>query len=226
MKFGLGVFAKTIGLSPVKTRLARDIGPANAQAFYRLSVAAVAETVDTLARGGQRDVHPYWAVAEAGAVSLAQWRAFPALWTGHGPLGERLNAVYSALARSHDGVILMGTDSPQLTPAAITQAIERLERRPDCCVIGPALDGGFYLFAAGIALAAECWTQVRYSAATTRDELVSGIEAHGGRVVALPARTDTDSVADLERLRAELTGLASPTRSQRRLIDWLAAFAP
>ncbi|MEX0430721.1 TIGR04282 family arsenosugar biosynthesis glycosyltransferase [Spiribacter insolitus] len=221
MKVAVAVFAKTTGLSPVKTRLARDIGLSNAQAFYRLSVAAVAETVGTLAERYPLALRPHWAVAEPQAVHLGQWRAFPAIWTGEGPLGERLHTVYSALAKSHDAVILMGTDSPQLTPAAVAEAIERLERRPGACVIGPALDGGFYLFAAGIPLAPERWTGVAYSEATTLNDLVGGIRGGGVPVEFLPRRTDTDTFDDLEALRTELAALSAPSLSQTRLSDWL-----
>ncbi|MEX0386376.1 TIGR04282 family arsenosugar biosynthesis glycosyltransferase [Spiribacter onubensis] len=224
MKVAVAVFGKTAGLSPVKTRLAQDIGLSNAQAFYRLSVAAVAETVGTLAERDPLALRPHWAVAEPQAVGFAQWGAFPAIWTGEGALGERLHQVYSALAKSHDAVILMGTDSPQLTPAAIAEAIERLEGRPDACVIGPALDGGFYLFAAGIPLAPEHWTGVAYSEATTLNELVSRISGGGVPVAFLPARTDADTVDDLASLRTELAAIVAPSPSQSRLRDWLKTF--
>ena len=38
---GLGIFAKTAALSPVKTRLAASIGKAEAEQFYHLSVLAI-----------------------------------------------------------------------------------------------------------------------------------------------------------------------------------------
>jgi len=43
MSGALAIFAKTKSLSPVKTRLAADIGKPLAEAFYSLSVEAVAE---------------------------------------------------------------------------------------------------------------------------------------------------------------------------------------
>ena len=37
MRIGIGIFAKTIGKSKVKTRLAESIGVDKAEEFYRLS---------------------------------------------------------------------------------------------------------------------------------------------------------------------------------------------
>jgi len=220
----IAVFAKTPGLSPVKTRLASAIGVANAEIFYRLSVAAVSETLATLASRYRTDLQPYWAVAEAEAVGREEWQAFPAIWTGQGTLGDRLHAVYAALENIHDYVILIGTDSPQLTPEAVAEAIDRLGNCGDACVIGPALDGGFYLFAAGIPLRSQLWTRVPYSRASTMQELISGIRADGGHVELLSPRTDTDTLGDLDILFREISRVEMPSRSQQRLSEWLETF--
>jgi glycosyltransferase A (GT-A) superfamily protein (DUF2064 family) len=48
LSIALVIFAKTIGVSPVKTRLAAAIGKLNAEAFYRHSLFVTAEVVKKL----------------------------------------------------------------------------------------------------------------------------------------------------------------------------------
>jgi len=101
MKIAIATFAKTIGLSKVKTRLAKSIGDENAEAFYRLSVSAVREVLQKTQEQNP-SIFPHWALGEEEAVDLEQWRSFPCLWTGEGGLGTRLSNVSSMLLNDHD----------------------------------------------------------------------------------------------------------------------------
>jgi len=135
MKIAIATFAKTIGLSKVKTRLAKSIGDENAEAFYRLSVSAVREVLQKTQEQNP-SIFPHWALGEEEAVDLEQWRSFPCLWTGEGGLGTRLSNVSS-----------MGTDSPQISPKRLLQIAQMIEVNPQIeQLTGPASDGGFWLW--------------------------------------------------------------------------------
>jgi len=221
MSGALAIFAKTKGLSPVKTRLAADIGTSAAEAFYTISVEATAEMAKVAEQQSHQELVPYWALAEKQALDYPDWQTFDRIWTGEGDLGRRLNHVYSRLRKKHDYVILIGTDSPQLQPDLIARAIEKLKAHPSDCVIGPALDGGFYLFAAKVPMAEQIWTKVRYSQTTTLEELRSNLRDHGIGIQSLCLQGDTDTVADFTPLLSALEKNNHPLPAQQKLYKWL-----
>jgi glycosyltransferase A (GT-A) superfamily protein (DUF2064 family) len=68
-------------------------------------------------------------------------------------LGDRLhNAMEDLFFEGFDSVCLMGSDSPTLPPSYVGQAVEYLNRSKDGVVIGPTVDGGYYI----IGLKAPC----------------------------------------------------------------------
>lgn len=215
----LAIFVKTPGHSPVKTRLAAGIGPAKAQAFYRLSVACAEELALALKEMGQGQVEPYWAVSEAGAIGDPLWARLERLYTGPGSLGERQDHIYRTLRQAHERVILIGADCPQLMPATILRAIQELQRR-NGFVLGPSDDGGYYLFGGARDVPSEAWTSVTYSEATTARDLSVRI-AQLGPLARLESSFDVDTGDDLRRLAAMAPRLVRP--AQKTLARWLEA---
>jgi len=133
----LVVFAKPPLAGRAKTRLARDVGSAQAASFYRLATGRL------LHRLG-RD--PRWETALAvnalPAERFACWpAAIPRLSQGGGSLGDRMGRVMAALPPGP--VVVIGTDSPQIEPSDIASAFGALGSRD--AVFGPALDGGYWL---------------------------------------------------------------------------------
>jgi len=124
------------------------------------------------------------------------------------------------LFETHHGVMLVGSDSPQLTVSRFQEAIAALEANPETHVIGPAKDGGFYLFLSCHPVSRGIWEQVNYSVETTRAELIELIETQGGAVYLLAEEQDVDEVEDLSTLREALLGTAI-TPKRRALLDWL-----
>lgn len=220
MKCAVAIFAKTPGLSPVKTRLAADIGQEQAETFYGLSVKAV-EAV-AMAASEQSPLVPHWALAEEAAITYPQWQGFPAFWTGEGGLGTRLANLSDALFSDHDAVMFLGTDSPQLTPSRLMEAVAMLKARPEDCICGPADDGGFYLFASSSPLKRETWESVTYSANTTLEELVM---ASGRKFFRLPVEQDVDVVADLVRLHSRFENAGTKLLPEQLVLkNWLDAY--
>lgn len=215
MRGAVAVWVKTPGLSPVKTRLAASIGAAAAEQFYRLSVEAVRGVVRAAVERSCGGLVPYWAVAEADAEG---WPEFGTVRQGEGGLGERLAHVYDALLERHRYVVFLGADSPQLTPEPILRAagIASAGR----FAIGPADDGGFYLFGGSRRIPRQVWLSPPYSSPDTLHELEAGL-AGLGQIDRLPELFDVDTVDELRRLRAEWTGGKGLLAEQRALREWL-----
>ncbi|MGI9298733.1 MAG: TIGR04282 family arsenosugar biosynthesis glycosyltransferase [Gammaproteobacteria bacterium] len=193
---GLAVFVKTPELSPVKTRLAADIGAAAALRVYEMMLAAAAEMMRRTRDSG---VSVYWAVGERDGLVHPRWREFPAVFTGEGDLGARLHQIYSLLRWRHGRAALAGADCPGLSAETVISALA-LAR--DDIVVGPAADGGFYLFAAGRRIPADVWTSVAYSRGDTLSQLLLRLPKNVAR---LPVLADVD---DADSMRA--AGIAPP----------------
>lgn len=221
MTTALAIFVKTPGHSPLKTRLAATIGAPAATAFHRLAARAVAESARA-ARAGDPTLHAYWAVAESAALGDPLWQGLPPLWQGEGGLGARMHHVYAALLARHERVLLVGADTPQLTPALLLRARDALTDPATPFVMGEASDGGFWLFGGRVPIGRELWCGVRYSCAETALQFRAALQPLG-RLAALPRLTDVDRGADLDALDDALVALPVLLPAQRELQQWLAA---
>lgn len=219
MTTALAIFVKTPGYSPLKTRLAATVGEAAALVFYRLASAAVA----AVARAGQPLITPCWAVAEADAGAHAAWPDFPVIWQGEGDLGARMHHVFEALLARHDSVLLVGADAPQLVPEQLAQAARALAAPSVAFVLGPAADGGFWLFGGNTSVPLTVWQSVRYSQADTCLALRQALPGTKG-IVDLPVLTDVDHADDLPPVLAAIERLPGAVPAQRVLAAWIREF--
>lgn len=211
------IWVKTPGLSPVKTRLAAGIGTEMAERFHTLSARAVAAVARKAAEEHPELLVPYWAVAERGS---AGWEGLAVVEQGEGGLGERLAHLYDHLLERHGFVLFLGADSPQLTPAALADAAERAGR--GSFVLGPAEDGGFYLFGGSRPLPRQVWTRVHYSETGTLTELEAGLAGYGP-IERMKVLLDVDTREDLPHLLRALETADSLLPEQVTLAEWLAA---
>jgi glycosyltransferase A (GT-A) superfamily protein (DUF2064 family) len=209
-KPAVAVFVKTPGRSPVKTRLGKGIGPKRAEEFFDLALA--------VCRAWMREVSPiatcYWAVAEHDVDAC--WSDFPAILQGDGELGSRLDFVYSELMRHHPQVMLVGADCPVMGANEIYAAIEGLKEYS--YVVGPAVDGGFYLF--GGARPFSRWTEVPYSISATTPALL--------RALSEPAKllnplADVDTKTELKDLYEYWQKHPPALAETRAMQSWLSS---
>lgn len=214
----VAIWVKTPGLSPVKTRLAAKIGAPDAERFHLLAAAAAGAAARAAAEIDPT-LTPYWAVAEHASDS---WVGLASVWQGDGGLGQRLSRVYDELLARHRFVIFLGADSPQINPALIVDAAQEAKR--GSFVLGPAEDGGFYLFAGSRPLPAEVWTAVPYSESNTLRSLEAGLTAHG-TIRRGATLFDVDEPDDLNRLGQALQMITSLLPEQETLRLWLASRA-
>ncbi|MDT8448976.1 MAG: DUF2064 domain-containing protein [Wenzhouxiangellaceae bacterium] len=211
----VAIFVKTPGHSPIKTRLAAVLGRETAEDWHRRAAACVAEV------GGAAGLPIYWAVAEAGGLDHPLWRNLPRIGQPEGSLGLRMAGVHTALVRRHGSAILVGADLPQLEPHHLRFAADWLTGEASRSVLGPAHDGGFWLFGANHAIDAGTWDSVRYSRSDTAREFLRSVDTECAWEMLEPL-TDLDEPDDLGRVLAELRAINEPLPCQRRLIDWLA----
>jgi uncharacterized protein len=216
----VAVFVKTPGLSPIKTRLAASAGAVVAREFYRRALT-ITESVVARAVLADADLTPYWAVAERDGLRDDRWQSFPTVWQGEGSLGPRLGRVYAELGAAHGTVLLIGADSPLLTPGHLRNALQTVAAGDRRFVLGRALDGGFYLFGGNAGVPAEVWNGVEYSLAHTADQLVGGLRPLGG-MVEIPPLPDVDTLDDLRGLPAHSSPASPLLPSQRSLLEWVA----
>ena len=137
----VAVFAKAPEPGRVKTRLSPALRPDEAADLYR---ALLLDTIDGVEAADARvfvAFAPPTARRPLERLLGARRRLLP---QPPGDLGARLEGVLDRVqAEGGTRAIVVGSDCPGLTPARVREAWEALETTP--LVLGPALDGGFYL---------------------------------------------------------------------------------
>ncbi len=222
MKTAIAVFCKTPGVSPIKTRLGAEIGEANAEEFYRLSVLAIDEILEQVARKRERRVDIYWAVGEYQALNNPIWKSHKRVWTGEGGLGERIYHVFEELLRTHEQVIIVGSDSPQITADYLIAVIDRLQEQESEEVIGPCRDGGFVLFGTKRLVKKSIWTKVTYSREDTLHQLTDLLERDNYSYRFISGLGDVDQYDDLILLLNDFLQLGSYLQPrQLYLYHWI-----
>ncbi len=221
MSGAVAIFVKTPGYSPIKTRLALELGEALAMRFHQLSAAAVASVAQRAQ--GLHGMSVYWAVAEAEA--LAKWTGFPSIAQEPGGLGERMAHVHAQLVQRHGFGILIGADTPQLATHHLEQARQWLAPPASRIVLGRAQDGGFWLFGANVMPALATWSAIEYSVGGTAQALRLGMDGLGAWHE-LPVMSDADHARDLPAVVQALDALPGATPEQQALAAWIHGLGP
>ncbi len=208
MSIAIAIFVKTPGISPIKTRLAASLGQDKAETFYTLSLKSIVSTLKKI------DITPYWAIGEKQGLDNPLWNDFNKLFTGNGDLGARQNHIYHELLKTHQSVILIGADAPQLSNEIIYEAIASLQKHD--FVIGPAHDGGYYLLAGRQKISTEVWSATPWSQTKTREMFISRLSSQPHM---LKIMTDVDTESDLNTMLSEMP--ENLNENQKTLKDWI-----
>lgn len=190
------VFARAPVCGAVKTRLARDVGDARALELYRWLGARVFGGLASTSRAYRLTVA---FTPDDARAAVQDWLPGADEYVAQAPgdLGARMaGALADAHARGHTRAVVVGTDCPAVTQGRVTAALAALWQVP--CVLGPALDGGYYLIGATGALPvfADMAWGTDAVLATTRTRLRKG----GLLWEELPVERDIDTVDDLPAL--------------------------
>ena len=144
------------------------------------------------------------AEAEASFAELARGR-YALTPQGRGNLGERLERfVASRLAEGAGAVLVVGSDSPTLSPSFVELAFEEL-RHADV-VLGPATDGGYYLVGCR-RLHPALFAAIDWGGAGVLRQTVERLADPGWRLAVLPPWYDVDDLRDWQMLVGHLAAL-------------------
>jgi rSAM/selenodomain-associated transferase 1 len=197
----LGIFAKQPIIGQVKTRLGEEIGFANSAELYE---ALLRDTLARFAEFADRRVIGYAPVNCESMQWFGQFHDQYELWAQPTQsLGERMQAFFQQHSDDDSRVILIGSDSPSVPSAYITQAFGALANHD--CVIGPASDGGYYLIGLRLnAVSAKLFENIEWSTAAVFKRTVSKMNRAQLAVVVLPVWYDVDSVDALHLLSGQI----------------------
>jgi rSAM/selenodomain-associated transferase 2/rSAM/selenodomain-associated transferase 1 len=196
-----------------KSRLTRDL-PGH---HVELRRAILLDTVDAVRDVRNADLFVAFEPADAESEIRGLLGGATQVFPQRGDtLGERMRHAFATLfARGYSSVVMIGSDLPTLPPSHVRQAFERLHDRPEVVVIGPAVDGGYYLIGLrrlySQLFAAIPWSTPDVLASTTSVAAVLGLS-----VSRLPTWYDVDGVDDLRRVTRD-------ERAARRTRAWVAA---
>jgi len=206
------VFAKYPTPGRVKTRL---IGEVSAQQAAGIHAACIGHTMGVVTRVANADV---WLAispddADFSAFAGGAARIAP---QGAGDLGERL----ARLSReAFDGgcrrLVLVGCDCLQMAHCDVSLAIEGLEDRD--VVIGPALDGGYYLLATR-EFTPGLFTRVDWGTDRVHAQTLERIAAAGLTYRDMRRLPDLDRPEDLRRLLEDEGATGEMARLRDELI--------
>lgn len=188
------VLAKAPVPGRVKTRLCPPCTPEQAARVARAALDDTLSTVDKCAAArrvlvvdGDYPSPPGWDV-------LAQ--------RGDG-LGERLAAAFADAATGPpaSGYLLVGMDTPQLTPALAGGLVAELDRAD--AVLAPAVDGGWWALALRDPVDAKVLAGVPMSTSDTGWLTREALIGQGLRVAAGPLLRDVDTADDARTVARE-----------------------
>lgn len=192
MTVQLLVIAKAPVAGRVKTRLCPPCTPAQAAAI------AAACLADTFAAAAAVPA------ARRCVVLSGRYAAPPGWWVvpqrGRG-LGERLAHAFADTAVPGVASLLVGMDTPQLTPALVETVAAGLGDAD--AVLAPACDGGWWALALREPRYAAVLTGVPMSTADTAARTAAALSGQGVRVGYGPTLRDVDTAADARQVAGE-----------------------
>lgn len=202
---GVAVMAKASEPGTTKTRLCPPLTSSEAAAFNTSFLQDVAANLVQAAR--RAPLVPYMAYAPAGSERFFRSILPPSLGlieSRIGHLGEcLLRAIEDQLDQGNGGACVLNADSPTLPPDYLVQAAQALAEPGERAVIGPAVDGGYYLLAMK-APHRRLFEDITWSTGHVFNQTMARAAEIGLPVHVLPAWYDVDDVASLRLLCGEL----------------------
>jgi uncharacterized protein len=180
-----------------KTRLIPALGPAGAA---RLQIAMTQHSL-LQARGLKRPIAIYYTNGKA--RELRDWLGEDLAYftQADGDLGAKMLGAFCDTLAEGTGAVIIGTDCPSIDTQLLAQAFQRLETAD--LVLGPALDGGYYLIGLRRAIPA-----LFENIAWSTDQVLSQTLAIANRlnlsIHLLPELPDIDRPEDLQYLPLHL----------------------
>ncbi|MDD2309307.1 MAG: TIGR04282 family arsenosugar biosynthesis glycosyltransferase [Desulfuromonadaceae bacterium] len=194
MKKGLIVFAREPMPGQVKTRLAADIGNHAAAELYETMLQDVLKTASQLS---DVDAVVFWDCEEESLPVLSDKYCCSSRRQSLGDLGQRMQWAFEEMFKNGYGLCcIIGSDAPDLPSSYIQDAYMLLSTQQSNVVLGPCLDGGYYLLGLH-----QVWPQlfvnIPWSTADVLEQSLAVAQGSGLTVSLLPEWQDIDTLEDL-----------------------------
>lgn len=223
MRRAVVVMGKVPVPGSVKTRLVPPLDPRQAARLYGaflrdtlLTALAVQDASVVLCHPPADDLSPLRHLVPTGVTWIED--------SGTG-LGDSMHQAFRyCFERDVASVVLIGSDLPTLPVEIIETAFTRLERAIGDVVLGPSIDGGYYLIGLRVVQPA-LFEGMIWSTERVLEQTLERARRAGLRTTLLVPWHDIDRPTDLEPLRRELASdalLTAPTTRRVLATIWPA----
>lgn len=180
----------------VKTRLVPALSPETAAAVYE---AALHDVVRLAARERGRVELWYDNGPDAARYFAEEFPVLRLERQARGDLGRRMSDAFArSFADGAERVIIIGSDSPTLPEAHLNAAFDTLHEQR--AVVGPAIDGGYYL----IGMRSDAWPEgatlfedVSWSTPDVLEQTLDRAMRAGLELHSVPQWYDIDTIDDI-----------------------------
>ncbi|MDE0481909.1 MAG: TIGR04282 family arsenosugar biosynthesis glycosyltransferase [Candidatus Poribacteria bacterium] len=222
------VFTKNPIPNQVKTRLLPELSPEQAASLYRAFLIDWCETLSGLSNVDLVITYtPPGSGNDLQALIGNDVTYIPQIGTN---LGTRLtSATQWASENGYEKILIVGSDSPTLPLEYILQAVVGLDSRD--IVIGPSVDGGYYLIGFSVEnlneIVPSVFEEIAWSTPQVLQQTVERIRTLDATLKVLPPWYDVDTPEDLSFLLAHLSaiqlaeGTVQAVRTHNMLFDLL-----
>lgn len=184
------IFIKNPVPGKVKTRLAKDVGDKQALLIYH----SLLDYTKSIASFINAKRYLFY----SDVIIEDKWSPtqFTKKVQSGNDLGERMSNAFTKVLKHHPKALIIGSDCPELDFITISQAFETLDNHD--YVIGPSLDGGYYLLGMK-ALNADVFDDITWSTDTVLTQTIKKIEDSNRTCGLLPKLSDVDYKEDWEK---------------------------
>jgi uncharacterized protein len=189
------VFARKPVKGKVKSRLVKVIGCYRAMEVYRSLLISTLRELQTI-----RGVRKILMVANPLDIGWFRQQSFCSHWVVRsqtaGNLGRRMQQAFNYELRRSASVVLVGSDVAGIQATAVLQAFTLLEEGVGT-VIGPAVDGGYWLLGRSDR-DADIFKGISWGSSQVFSETKSKLESAGSSYCEIQERRDIDNSSDLD----------------------------
>ncbi|MFQ5780618.1 MAG: TIGR04282 family arsenosugar biosynthesis glycosyltransferase [Nitrospiria bacterium] len=218
MKSILIIFAKAPEPGKVKTRLVPFLSEKEAAAMHEAFILDTLQLTDPLPL--QRAIACTPTPDHLFFQQCGKGRAILFIQQEGGDLGERMeNAFQWGFSEGFEKIILLGSDTPTLPIAFIQEGLSRLDFSP--WVIGPSLDGGYYLIG-GTSPLPDLFSGIRWGEQEVLTKTLEKLDEQQTQCHLLPFWYDIDRPEDLAFLKSHIKlsigqGISHPKETWKKI---------
>lgn len=189
------VFAREPLPGSVKTRLAASIGNHAAVDLYETMLQDVLKTARQLT---DIEIVVFWDCEKESLPVLSEKYSCNSRCQIAGNLGQRMQAAFEEMfADGCELCCIIGSDAPDLPLPYVQEAYQLLATLQVDVVLGPSLDGGYYLL--GLRQVwGQLFTAIPWSSAAVLEQSLAAVRDSGLTAALLSEWQDIDTVEDLQ----------------------------